>query len=250
MQQYYRYILYSFFCGLFVLSLVSNNAQFRAMTFQVHATSSNVLRASNHYFLPSSLLGSHNISHTGGSGSIALTFDDGPNPAYTPLVLSVLAHYGIHATFFCVGEQVQAYPGLVRQEIQQGNAVENHSWNHANLTTLPPNLIRKQLQSTSTEIQQVTGITPALFRPPYGSTNAGVNNTARELGLTQVLWSVDTKDWQQPGVSQIVSRVLTQAKSGDTILMHDGGGNRLETVQALSLIIGGLHQRGFTFSVL
>nr|WP_274532164.1 polysaccharide deacetylase family protein [Ktedonobacter racemifer] len=181
---------------------------------------------------------------------MALTFDDGPDPTYTPLVLNILAHYGVHATFFCVGEQVQAYPDLALQESQQSNAVENHSWSHVNLTVLPPDIVREQIQSTSIEIKQATGITPELFRPPYGSKNENVNNIARELGLTQILWSIDTQDWQQPGVDQIVKTVLTKIKGGDIILMHDGGGNRAETVQALALIISELQQQGFTFIVL
>jgi peptidoglycan-N-acetylglucosamine deacetylase len=165
-------------------------------------------------------------------------------------VLNVLAHYGVHASFFCVGEQVQAYPDLALQESQQGNVVENHSWSHMNLTVLPPDIIREQIQSTSTEIEQATGITPELFRPPYGSTNENVNNIAREPGLTQIYWSIDTQDWQQPGVDQIVKTVLTKIKGGDIILMHDSLLHRAETVQALPLIISGLQQRGFIFIIL
>lgn len=247
MQQGARDIRWGLLCWLFVLSLLAGTIQTQTIALQAHVAHSNI---SYPRFLLSSLLAPQTITRGGVSSSIALTFDDGPDPTYTPLVLNVLAHYGVHATFFCVGEQVQTYPDLALQENQQGNAVENHSWSHVNLTVLPPDIIRKQIQSTSTEIEQATGITPKLFRPPYGSTNENVNIIAREFGLTQILWSIDTQDWQQLGVDQIVKTVLTKVKGGDIILMHDGGGNRVETVQALALIISELQQRGFTFSVL
>lgn len=184
------------------------------------------------------------------SATVSLTFDDGPQPNFTPQILHVLQQYGVHATFFCVGSQVQAYPAIVRQMVQGGNVVGNHSWSHANLTTLSAAAIRQQLSMTSVAISQATGRVPTLFRPPYGATNATVRSIAAQLGLVQTLWTLDTRDWQRPGAAAIVNAVFTNAHNGSIILLHDGGGDRSQTVQALSQIISGLGQRGFAFTTL
>jgi peptidoglycan-N-acetylglucosamine deacetylase len=179
-------------------------------------------------------------------GSIALTFDDGPS-AFTPQILNVLQQDGVHATFFCIGQQVQARPSLVRETFQAGDVIGNHTWNHPNLTLLTPSQVRWQLSRTSATIQQATGVSPTLFRPPYGAMNAAVRATAEQIGLHPVLWNVDSLDWQRPGVTAIVSNVLKDARRGSIVLMHDGGGDRSETVQALPQIINSLRQRGFAF---
>lgn len=178
---------------------------------------------------------------------IALTFDDGPSPVYTPQVLSILQHYKVHATFFCVGEWVQLYPGLVQDTFRAGNVIGDHTWSHPDLTKLSPYTVRWQLSSASAAIQYAIGSLPVLFRPPYGATDATVVSVASQLGLLQVMWTVDPRDWSLPGVSAIVNIVLSHATNGSIILMHDGGGNRTETVLALPLIISALQQRGFTF---
>ncbi len=196
----------------------------------------------------SQMFAGRHFSHSS-SPMIALTFDDGPNPTFTPQILHVLEQYGVSATFFCVGQQVQSYPGLVQQMSQAGETIGNHSWNHSTLTGLSPDAIRGQLRSTSTVIQQATGISPTLFRPPYGATNGTVESIASQLGLYEILWTIDTRDWQHPGVGAIVSTVLANARNGSIVLMHDGGGDRSQTVQALPQIIIGLRQRGFTFVV-
>ena len=180
---------------------------------------------------------------------IALTFDDGPNPAFTPQVLAVLQRYRVRATFFCIGQHVQSYPYLLRQEYGTGEVIGNHSWSHPNLTVLSSNEMWQQLRSTSLAIQRAIGVSPTLFRPPYGATNARVRAIAAQLGLSQIMWTIDTHDWQQPGVRAIVNAVLTHARNGSIVLMHDGGGNRSQTVQALPQIILGLRQRGFTYIV-
>lgn len=181
---------------------------------------------------------------------IALTFDDGPNPVFTPQVLQVLDDYGVEATFFCIGEQAQKHPELVQQIQQAGDVLGVHGWDHTALTKLSPDEVDQQLRSTSDVIQQATGTTPTVFRPPYGSTDQTVVDVASTLGLTQVLWSVDSRDWQRPGTEAIVNAVLTHAHDGGVILMHDGGGDRSETVAALPQIISALQQRGFTFITL
>jgi peptidoglycan/xylan/chitin deacetylase (PgdA/CDA1 family) len=178
---------------------------------------------------------------------IALTFDDGPGPVFTPQVLSILQRYKAHATFFCVGEWVHLYPGLVEQTFRAGNVIGDHTWSHPDLTKLSPDTVRWQLSSTSSAIQSAIGSQPTLFRPPYGATDSAVVSVASQLGLLQVLWTIDSRDWALPGVNAIVDTVLSHATNRSIVLMHDGGGDRSETILALPLILSALQQRGFTF---
>lgn len=176
---------------------------------------------------------------------IALTFDDGPSPAYTPQILSILQDNGVHATFFCIGEQVQDNPTLVAQEVEAGHVVANHSWNHPDLTTLTDDQVHAQLSDTSNALQNADGKKPVFFRPPYGAINEDVQSQAAQLSLKPILWNVDTLDWELPGSDKIVNTVLANASNGAVILMHDGGGDRSQTVAALPEIISGLKARGF-----
>lgn len=178
---------------------------------------------------------------------IALTFDDGPNPAYTSQILAILQRYGVQATFFVIGSEAAAHPDLVYQEAQQGNIVGNHTWSHPDLTTLPPADVRAQLQSASQEIEADSSRAPTLFRPPGGHFNGEVQSTAASLGLSTILWNVDPRDWSRPGTDKIMQNVLGSTHNGSIILMHDGGGDRAQTVAALPTIIATLEQRGFQF---
>src|SRR3989440_11161807 len=152
---------------------------------------------------------------------IALTFDDGPNPYYTPQVLAILKQFGIKATFFCVGRQVARYPDLVKQEYTDGNLVGNHSWSHPNLALLSGSEIVSQINLTSDAIQQAIGVRPTFFRPPYGVFNASVLTEANLLSLTTIIWNDEALDWTTPGTDVIVSRILNLAADGAIILLHD-----------------------------
>lgn len=176
---------------------------------------------------------------------VALTFDDGPNPYYTPQILAILQRYEVKATFFCIGRQVARYPNLVRQEYNNGNLVGNHSWSHPNLALLSATEIESQIKLTSDAIQQATGVRPAFFRPPYGVVNARVLERVNLLGLTTIIWNDEARDWAMPGTSAIVSRILRLAGDGAIILMHDGGGDRSQTLAALPTIISALRASGF-----
>lgn len=178
---------------------------------------------------------------------VSLTFDDGPNPPYTSQVLAILQHYGITATFFDVGRQVQAYPDLVRQEYGSGHSVGNHTWGHANLPALSAPSVIWQLTTDEDIIEHTIGVRPVFFRPPYGAFNTLTLEDINKFGLIAFMWSVDPRDWSRPGVKAIVARVLYQTRNGSVILMHDGGGNRSQTVAALPIIIESLQQRGFRF---
>lgn len=178
---------------------------------------------------------------------IALTFDDGPNPYYTPQILSVLQQYNVKATFFDIGYLVEDYPNIVRQEFKAGNIVADHSWSHPLLTTLSAQALYSQLARASNDIKAVTGVRPLFFRPPYGSYNNQVIAQAKSLGLSSIIWNDEARDWALPGVSVIVSRILGLARNGAIILLHDGGGSRAQTVAALPYIITDLRSRGYTF---
>lgn len=181
---------------------------------------------------------------------IALTFDDGPNPYYTPQILATLQHYGVRATFFDVGYLVKDFPNIVRQEYNNGNLIANHSWSHPELTLLSASAILYQLTSTSDAIQATIGVRPTFFRPPYGTFNRAILEQASYLGVTTVLWNDTAEDWKLPGVSFIVNKVLSLAHDGAIILLHDGGGYRAQTVAALPMIITGLENRGFSLVTL
>lgn len=178
---------------------------------------------------------------------IALTFDDGPDPTYTPQVLSVLARYNIHATFFEMGNHVQHNPVLVHHVIQSGNIIGNHSWDHPEFTKLAADALTNEITSTSMALYRTTGIRPTLIRPPYGALNETVKEQIAAQHLTTILWDIDPQDWSRPGTDAIVNNVLSHAHNGAIILMHDGGGNRSQTVAALSQIIPALQQKGYHF---
>lgn len=178
---------------------------------------------------------------------IALTFDDGPNPSNTPQILAILKKYQVHATFFDLGRLVKLYPDLARQEIAGGHVVGDHTWSHPNLPFLTPNAIRAQIKDTYDAIQQVTGEGPIFFRPPYGDLSVQTLKIVNNFGLSTVIWNNDARDWSLPGTAQIERGVLSSVRNGTIILLHDGGGNRLQTIGALPTIIEHLRARHFRF---
>jgi len=192
--------------------------------------------------LSSPLFGGNNRWH-----EVALTFDDGPNPIYTPQVLHILQQYGVKATFFDVGYLVQDYPAIAQEEYRQGHTIGNHTWSHPQLPHLSASAIYQQLQSTVNIIQASIGVKPLLFRPPYGMFNKQVLAEASSLSLSTIVWDDEARDWSLPGVNTIIQRILHLVHNGSIILLHDGGGNRAQTVAALPTIITMLRQRGYTF---
>jgi peptidoglycan/xylan/chitin deacetylase (PgdA/CDA1 family) len=183
---------------------------------------------------------------TAGKKVIALTFDDGPGP-FTPAVLSVLEQYHVPASFFEIGDEVARYPQYAQMVAAAGYPVEDHTWSHPDLSTLPVSGIAAQIDMTQAEIQSVTGTTPQCVRPPYDAWNATVLNQIAGRGLTTMSYSVDPKDWTLPGVQAIVSRVVGAAFPGAVVDMHDAGGDRSQTVAALPQIITQLRAMGYGF---
>jgi polysaccharide deacetylase family sporulation protein PdaB len=180
---------------------------------------------------------------------IALTFDDGPNPEYTPQVLDLLKQYHAKATFFVIGSRVEKYPELVRREAVEGHEVANHTFSHPNLRRFTVEKLQEELAKAQDVIWAVSEHTPHLFRPPGGYYDETIVNTAKQAGYTVVMWSwhLDTRDWSCPGVGKIVNRVLSNARNGDIVLFHDHGGNRRQTIEALQQILPELQQRGYQF---
>lgn len=178
---------------------------------------------------------------------VYLTFDDGPSSGYTPQVLDILTKYGVRATFFELGENISRYPSLTHRAYLRGNSVQNHTWSHPDLRYVSWSTFKSEVNNTDRVIRAQTGYTPLCLRPPYGAVNSTVRSRAAALGKTIKLWTVDPRDWSRPGTSTIVSRVLNNVHSGSIILMHDGGGNRSQTVAALPTILRTLKSRGYTF---
>jgi peptidoglycan/xylan/chitin deacetylase (PgdA/CDA1 family) len=175
---------------------------------------------------------------------VALTFDDGPS-IYTPRILHVLAQYHVPATFFVIGEEAKTYPQFVKAEAQAGNEVGDHTETHAHMTSLSSGGQQAQVTEAANAIQAAGAPSPHLWRPPYGLFNGTTISILRSLRMLIVMWTVDTSDYARPGTSRIEYTALSGARPGAIILMHDGGGNRSETVAALPKIIGGLQRRGF-----
>ena len=179
--------------------------------------------------------------------AIALTFDDGPHPVYTPQILEMLRTFDAKATFFVLGEHAEKYPSLIARENDEGHEIANHTFTHSYNYT--PQKFEHELIKTNDIIHDLTGTYPVLFRPVGGYYNENMVDIAVESGYKVVLWSwhQDTEDWKRPGVSKIVNNVLTGIKPGDIILFHDAGGNRAQTVKALEEILPELQKQGYQF---
>jgi peptidoglycan-N-acetylglucosamine deacetylase len=175
---------------------------------------------------------------------LALTFDDGPGP-YTLRLLSVLRRLHTPATFFEVGVGLHYFHAGTSAIVRLGYPIGDHTWSHPDMAQL------SRAQQQAELLQQARGIGrygapfPRMFRPPYGDWNATTLQLLRKDHMLMVLWSLDTDDWQLPGVHTIVTRVLSGAKPGSIVLMHDAGGNRSETIAALPMVIRGLRRRGY-----
>ena len=175
---------------------------------------------------------------------IALTFDDGPYPFYTPVLLHVLERSRIPATFFIVGRSAQEFPELVSRIVDSGDEIGNHTFNHFTLTGLPDGQIADQISSDGAFLERFTGKPLTLFRPPHGHINRHVVAIASELGYRTILWSDAANDVKNIPPDVIVRRVLGEASPGGIILLHSG---QYRTIEALPDIIVGLRDQGYTF---
>lgn len=192
-----------------------------------------------------------------GPGQVALTFDDGPYFKTTSAILDILQRQKVGATFFVVGYMANRSSNsraVLRRAHDEGHSIQNHSWNHPHLAGLKPPSVERELARTSRLIEQLTGVAPTIFRPPFGSTSPRVRATATSVGLRQMLWGASPRNMNDPA-DRMVSSILGQARryqkagKGLVVLMHDGSGNRAATVKALPEIIKGLKKAGWEFVV-
>ncbi len=177
---------------------------------------------------------------------LALTFDDGPNPVWTPRLLELLASHDIRVTFFLLGSHAHAAPDLVRRIVAAGHLVGNHSWDHPNLALTPRAHIHDELRRTSKSLEQITGRLIRYFRPPFGARRPAVLQAAREMGLVPVLWNAMTSDWSEPSAQCIAGRLsekidrLTRRGRAANVVLHDGGHLDRRAYRAPSLTAAGM----------
>jgi peptidoglycan/xylan/chitin deacetylase (PgdA/CDA1 family) len=180
---------------------------------------------------------------------VALTFDDGPDPLFTPRLLEILRGEGVAATFFVIANRAAARPDLVRQMLADGHEVGNHTLSHARLTDLPELVVRHEILEAQRVLETITGERARLFRPPYGRINEAIFRMAKEeAGLTTVMWSVDSRDWEGISAREIREKVLANLAPGSIILMHCAGGvseGFTSTLEALPSILEALRSRGY-----
>jgi cellulose synthase/poly-beta-1,6-N-acetylglucosamine synthase-like glycosyltransferase/spore germination protein YaaH/peptidoglycan/xylan/chitin deacetylase (PgdA/CDA1 family) len=197
---------------------------------------------------------------------IALTFDDGPDPQYTPAILDELKRAGVPATFFVVGINGERYPSLLRREIAEGHEIGNHTFTHPNISDITETQFALELKATQVMLESIIGRRSYLFRPPFAEDSepdtpdeVGPLDFASEKGFITVGMQIDPGDWHRPGVDEIVRHTIEQAEDkavyklgrggveGNVVLLHDSGGDRTETIQALPRLIAELRARGFEF---
>ncbi|MBQ3063734.1 MAG: polysaccharide deacetylase family protein [Clostridia bacterium] len=181
----------------------------------------------------------------GGKRLVALTFDDGPHPKYTPQILDILAEYGVKATFFMVGSNADYHPELVSRVLAEGHEIGNHTYHHYHTANMQTDELLSDILACSEALSRHTGSKPTLFRPPEGVFNEEIKALCGKEGYTIVMWSVDTRDWAHTPISAIVSGVRANVKDGAIILMHDFIGKNSPTPAALRQIIPMLQESGY-----
>ncbi|HEY8909368.1 MAG TPA: polysaccharide deacetylase family protein [Desulfosporosinus sp.] len=189
--------------------------------------------------------GTYYMAHTQ-EKVIALTFDDGPDPVDTPDVLDILKEQEVRATFFVLGQAAQSNPALLKRLVTEGHEIGNHSFKH----DYQQLHLVEEMNQTDKEVFAATGTHTYFYRPPGGIVSKNQLETIKRNGHVVALWSVDSKDWRNPGIKQIVDNVTKDVFPGAIILMHDGGYQRTQTVKALGPIIVALRDQGYRFVTL
>ena len=176
---------------------------------------------------------------------IAITFDDGPHPYLTPRILEILERYGVEATFFMVGVNVRNYPDAARAVIEAGHEVGNHTFTHGHMKRLSPAEVEREIGECEAALEELCEYRPHLFRPPEGAVNTYIAHCSEENDYKLILWSLDTRDWENKSTEEIVERVLSSVTAGDIILMHDYIGRSSKTPEALEILLPRLIERGY-----
>ncbi len=184
--------------------------------------------------------------------AVAITFDDGPSPVWTPLILDELKKSGIKATFFMIGHHVRKYPEIARRVAQEGHQIGNHGYAHSVLLYYTPDELEEEIKYSELVIREITGKTTTCFRPPKALITKREKKKIKSIGYHVVLWSLNSKDWVTFDDKYIVRYLLNRVRSGDIILFHDSGGvftteggDRRETVSTIATLAEKLKKRGF-----
>lgn len=211
------YLLVMLLCVVAFCQYIRENAEFENATVKTMATSDEQMK------------------------KVAITFDDGPNPEYTKMLLEGLKERGVHATFFLLGSEVERYPDIVKDIYDGGHLIGTHSYEHVNLSNLSDKAAIEQVDKTNAAIHEITGEYPEYIRPPYGCWKC---NLDYETTMIEVLWDVDPLDWKTSNSDVIAKRVVTKVKEDDIILLHDASES---SVKAAFKIIDELKKEGYTF---
>lgn len=179
---------------------------------------------------------------------VALTFDDGPHPIWTPVILDLLDQYDVTATFFITGFRAERHPELVAEIVRRGHSVQPHGWAHALMTSFSSTWVRDDLQRNVDQIVAAGGATPTCWRPPHGVSNDRVRGVAADLGLDTALWDADSRDYVHSSANLAVRNVLDDLRPGDVILMHDLYGFIHD--DSLPVIIEAIRARGWRFDTI
>ncbi|MEJ8555433.1 polysaccharide deacetylase family protein [Tepidibacter sp. Z1-5] len=180
---------------------------------------------------------------------IAITFDDGPHPRYTPKILDLLKKYEVKATFFVLGKHVEFYPEPLKRIKAEGHEIGNHTYSHVDVKKIPSRKIEEEFNKTQKNIYDVIKEKPKIFRPPFGSYNKCLKDLAKKNNIKIILWSSsqDCKDWSNPGVEKIANTVINNVGNGDIVLLHDYVNTTSQTYEALKIILPELKHRGYKF---
>ncbi len=178
---------------------------------------------------------------------IALTFDDGPHPIRTPAILGILEKFGVRATFFMIGENIDDYRSAAEQVVKGGHEIGNHTDTHPHLSKTGEKTLQGELLRAEEKIRALTGETPLVFRPPEGSCPTGLGALAAARGYSVILWTVDTRDWAGVSADEIERTVMKNVREGAILLFHDYTSGKSHTVEALRRIIPSLIEKGYSF---
>jgi peptidoglycan/xylan/chitin deacetylase (PgdA/CDA1 family) len=175
---------------------------------------------------------------------VALTYDDGPHPKYTPMILDVLKKHNANATFFVVGERAEILPEIVTRAGMEGHSIGNHTYSHADLTKLGEVGVISQISRTNEVVEGITGIRPTLMRPPLGARNKKIDGLIKGQNMYNIMWNVDPVDWNSSDAKLIYGKVVNKIQSGDIVVLHDFYPN---TVTATDMILSTLSKQGYSF---
>ena len=189
-------------------------------------------------------------NHDNDCMKIALTFDDGPHPKYTPQILNILDKYRIKATFFTVGINAYYYPDTLREVSKRGHEIGNHTFSHPHVNQVDSYHLKEEIAQCEETVYGITDLRTRVFRPPEGMIDSSILAVVRELDYRVILWDIDTRDWAHTPAEDIAKNVIEHIKPGSIILMHDYIGSNSPTCEAMNIFIPKLIKMGYKFVVI